>query len=137
MVVLHRLVYDICKYHNDNISICPHEINMHACFLLQDGSTPLFELCDECHSHLKKNKAGPLSIAKGCDFGNPHRIGLPSPTELERVFLANARMYSSVVQLTAGVHKGRSACKVLSGHFIYFFQVCYNLICKLSTFIRD
>jgi hypothetical protein len=106
---------------------------MHAVFIPQDGSTPSFELCDDCHVQLKKNDAGNLSIAKGCDFGNPQRIGLPSPTELERVILANARIYSSIVQLTAGVHKERSVGKVLRGHFISFFQVCCNVICSMLT----
>ena len=78
--------------------------------------------------YLKKKNASPLSIAKGCDFGNPERIGLPSPTDLERVVLANARMYCSVVQLTAGVHKGRSQAKVLRGHFIFFYQVYFTYI---------
>jgi hypothetical protein len=88
-------------------------------------------------SAIEENNAGPLSIAKGRDFGNPHRIGLPSPTELERVILANARMCSSVVRLTAGVHKGRSVGKVfIRGHFISFFQVCFNLICtRMLAFV--
>jgi hypothetical protein len=132
VVVLHRFVNDICKYANIIMITFEYVHTKLTCmlvFLLQDGSTPLFELCDECHLQLKKNSAGPLSIAKGCDFGNPHHIGLSSLTELERVILANARMYSSVVQLTAGVHKGRSVGKVLRGHFIYFFQVCFNLMC--------
>jgi hypothetical protein len=108
---------------------------MHAFFSPRDGSIPSFELCDDCHVQLKKNDAGNLSIAKGCDFGNPQRIGLPSPTELERVILANARMYNYIVQLTAGVHKGRSFGKVLRGHFISFFQVCCNLSCTMLTFM--
>ena len=79
--------------------------------------------------YLKKKNASPLSIAKGCDFGNPERIGLPSPTDLERVVLSNARMYCSVVQLTAGVLKGKSQAKVLRGHFISFYQVYFTYIC--------
>ena len=53
---------------------------MHAFFIPQDGSIPSLELCDDGHAKLKKNEAGNLSIAKGCDFGNPQRIGIPSPT---------------------------------------------------------
>ena len=84
---------------------------------------------------VKRIDAGNLSIAKGFDFGNPQRIGIPSPMELERVILANARMYSSIVQLTAGVHKGRSLGKVLRGQFISFFQVCCNVSCTMLTFM--
>lgn len=104
--------------------------------LLQDGSTLSFELCKECHIFLNKKNASPLSIAKGCDFGNPERIGLPSPTDLERVILANARMYSSVVQLTAGVHKGRTCGKVLRGHFISFYQVYFTYTCLTLSFMK-
>jgi hypothetical protein len=108
------------------------------CF--QDGSVPTVELCDCCHTKLLKNEAGELSIAKGNDFGNPKRLGLSPPTELERAILAVVRLYSSVVQLSAGVSKGRSAGKVLRGHFISFFQVrflCelrfnYTRLCSLS-----
>ena len=96
-------------------------------FVLQDGSEPTIDLCDDCHTKLNKKDARDLSIAKGTHFGNPHRLGLPSPTELERVILGVVRLYSSVVQLSAGVPKGRSVAKVLRGHFISFFQVRFYL----------
>jgi hypothetical protein len=90
---------------------------------LQTGSVPTVELCDCCHKKLLKKEAGDFSIANGTDFGNPRRLGLPPPTELERVILAVVRLYSSVVQLSARAPKGKSLGKVLRGHFISFFQV--------------
>ena len=84
---------------------------------------PKVELCDCCHIKLKKNEAGDLSIAQGTDFGNPTRLGIPPPTELERVILSPVRLYGSVAQLSAGIPKGKSVGKVLRGHFISFFQV--------------
>jgi hypothetical protein len=91
---------------------------------------PTVELCDCCHIKLLKDEAGDLSIAHGTDFGNPRRLGLPPPTELERVILAPVRLYDSVVQLSAGVKKGKTLGKVLRGHFISFFQVRFYVICN-------
>jgi hypothetical protein len=66
-------------------------------------------------AELVVNDAADVKV-KGVDFGNPQRLGLPSPTEMETLILGDARMYSSVVQLSAGVPKGPSM-----GHFISFF----------------
>lgn len=111
----------------NNIETCFNQSKTHTVVGVQDGSTPTLELCEDCHAKLKKHDAGDLSIAKGCDFGNPQRIGISAPTELERVILGCTRLYSSIVQLTAGIHKGRSLGKVLRGHFISFFQVRFTL----------
>lgn len=101
------------------------------CF--QDGSTPTVELCDCCHKKLLKKEAAEFSISNGKDFGNPKRLGVPPPTELERAIMAVVRLYDSVVQLSAGVPKGKSLGKVLRGHFISFFQVRLCFTCKQMT----
>ena len=80
------------------------------------------KICSSCLRILeqKNTTLPPLSIAAGVDFGVPSRIGLPPLSLAEQYVIARARLYASIVKLTAGNSAEQQNFR--KGHVITFPQ---------------
>ena len=65
-----------------------------------------------------------MSLSDGVDFGNVDALGLPEPTEIERLLLSDVRMYGEVKKVAAPDEKARLPEEwqhvFLKGHSIKF-----------------
>ena len=94
-----------------------------------DGSGECVRLCrPRCAGALRKDAPPKFSLAAGVDFGRLDVLGLPEPSEIERLILSNVRTYAQVVKVVPKHDPGRSRTPdewhraKLQGHFISFLQ---------------
>ena len=86
------------------------------------------KLCKKCADPSKDLHGNfeppPFSLAAGWDFGNLELMGLPEPSELEKMVLSDVRVYGRVVKIVADSNSQKADWqhKMLRGHFITFIH---------------
>ena len=113
----------------------PYHLHSHLVKEPSDGNAASVMLCSSCNNAalnpitttsegeqvLNKPK---LSLANGIDFGNVDALGLPEPSEIERVLLSDVRIYGEVKKVVAPDESFRSPGEWqhvhLKGHCIKF-----------------
>ena len=83
--------------------------------------TPTAFICEDCSGHIQKEKCPPLSLLNGVDFGDPARLDLPMPNDMERHMIAKVRLYIKVLKVN-DTKKSSATRKCISGHAIAFNQ---------------
>ena len=93
-------------------------------------------ICNGCAEYISAKECPPFSLKKGVDFGDPERLGLPIPNDLERHMIATVRLYLKVVKVNET--KDSSATrKSVSGHGIAFNQDSPEVVANQLFFDMD
>ena len=90
-----------------------------------EASVKLCKKCADPSKDLHGNfEPPPFSLAAGWDFGNLELMGLPEPSELEKMVLSDVRVYGRVVKIVADSNSQKADWqhKMLRGHFITFIH---------------
>lgn len=93
---------------------------------------PQCHFCPKCNMARGTSNVSPLSIAAGVDFGLASRLKLSPLSPVEELLVSPARVYNTVIKLSATGGSGQSALK---GHVCCFEQdaveKAVNVVCPM------